>query len=751
MPNIYKIIHARGEKMEYVNLDEMVLLCSMLPVAILFSVMWIYEKDEVLGISAIGTGVCLVGIIAHVAGSRFSEVIRGIGYSIYYLGEAILLVGYFKLMLQRTNKMKEMYRYQRIFFETMGIVLLILTVSGAGLESMPMFLGIWYIGVGILFARWFKEGIINKGVFSTALILHGLIMIRLKLHIESDYKQLIVGILYSTTCVLSAIGLILIYYHTTRKQLHESLSLSDEIMHNTPNVLKKVDCEGNIIYSNKRLKNILGYEEDWIKIGQLKNYVHEKDLDHISQLIESLKPDKASAKFQLRLKHRNGYYIWMGIDVNPIFNKEGIKTGNVVCCKDITTEKITYRDLMKSQRKFYQLFQGIQDAIFIVPFSEDYVYSHFNQFNKAACDNFGYEEEECRHMRLADLDNRFLDNKDTRHGKSYEELLQILLKEQRIVYETEYRTKDGRLIPVEVVDYKFMLNNKAMIMSVVRDISERNIIKEVKALEKVKSEFLANVSHELRTPLNVIIVTLQTLELYIGDVCKEIGREDEKGKHYTEIMKQNALRLLKLVNNFMCMAKIEAGFYETNKQNYNIVSLVEDISNSVITYIEENDITFEFDTDVEEKVVACDVEMIEKIILNLISNAVKFTAPGGLLLININDKQDKVQITVTDSGVGIPKKKQKVVFERFRQADKTFTRKQEGCGIGLSLVKHFVKEHNGTIRLESEAGIGSKFTIELPAFEDENTPYLEYDFDVAGETLYRRALEFSDIINRKVE
>lgn len=751
MPNIYKIICARGGKMRYLDLYAMVLLCSMLPVVILFSVMWIYEKDEVLGISAIGTSACLLGIILHILGYKVGQGVRSIGHGIYYVGEIILLIGYFKLMMQRTHKLREIHRCQRVFLESIVVGCLIIIATGISLESIPLFIGFWYIVVGALFYKWFKEEIINKGIFSMALILHGLTMLSLGWQTESDYKGLIMGIIYSTTCTLSAIGLILIYYHTNRKQLYESFSLVDEIMHNTPNVLKKVDCEGHIIYSNKRLKSILGYEEDWIKISQLRNYVHEKDQQYINQMIESLKPDKLSAKFQFRLKHCNGYFIWMGIDINPIFNEAGIKTGNVVCCKDITTEKITYRDLMKSQRKFYQLFHGIQDAIFIVPFSEEYVYSHFNQFNKAACDNFGYEEYECKHMSLADLDNRFLDNKDTRHGKSYEELLQTLLKEQKVVYETEYRTKDGRLIPVEVVDYKFTLNNKAMIMSVVRDISERNIIKEVKALEKVKSEFLANVSHELRTPLNVIIVTLQTLELYIGDICKEIGREDESGKRYTEIMKQNALRLLKLVNNFMCMAKIEAGFYETNKQNYNIVSLVEDISSSVITYIEENDITFEFDTDVEEKVVACDVEMIEKIILNLISNAVKFTGPGGLLLININDKKDKVQITVEDSGVGIPKNKQKVVFERFRQADKTFTRKQEGCGIGLSLVKHFVKEHEGTIQLESEAGIGSKFTIELPAFEDENTPYLEYDFDVAGETLYKRALEFSDIINRKVE
>lgn len=738
--------------MDYLSLYSMILLASMISTIILFTAMWIYEKDKTLIIWLIGTSICAIGILGGLIGyySNYYDI-GFIGHWMYYIGEGILIVGCFRLIIQKTRKMKIVYSFQKIFFETLGILIFIMAITGGQLKEFTIFFGIWYIIVAIILLLYGKQHGLNKTIFGGALLAHGVMLIVINIWNKFNEVRLIIGIMYSITYVLLAIGIMLIYYYTSLRQLNESFSLVDEILHNTPYVLKKVDCEGNVIYSNNGFKCILGYDEDLVKINQLRNYVHDKDLLHIDQMIDSLKPDRGSAKFQLRLKHRNGYFIWMGIDVNPILNKEGIKIGSVVCCKDITTEKITYTDLMKSQRKFYQLFQGIQDAIFIVPFSEGYVHSHFNQFNKAACDNFGYDEYECKQMSLADLDNRFLDNKDTRQGKSYEELLQTLLKEQKIVYETDYRTKDGRLIPVEVADYKFTLNNKAMIMSVVRDISERNIIKEVKALEKVKSEFLANVSHELRTPLNVIIVTLQSLEIYIGDLCKEIGREDEKGKRYTDIMKQNALRLLKLVNNFMCMAKIEAGFYETNKQNYNIVSLVEDISNSVLPYIQENDITFEFDTDVEEKVVACDVEMIEKIILNLISNAVKFTGPGGILLINIKDKKDKVQIIVEDSGVGIPKKKQKVVFERFRQADKTFTRKQEGCGIGLSLVKHFVKEHNGTIQLESEVGIGSKFIIELPAFEDENTPYLEYDFDGAGDTVYKRALEFSDIINRKVE
>lgn len=736
--------------MEYLNLYGIAVLSSLLPIVILFSLMWAYERDKVLGVWSAGTGICLMGIAIRIIGCSINYSLCILGHATYALGEAVLLIGCFKLIIKKGVKNKKIYRLKRIFYESIGLVAIIVALTGWSLDSMNIFLGIWYLIVMIAYCGNCGCELMNKMIFSLGLIFHGIAMLTINLFEQNVYMHLLMATLYNGTCILLAIAVMLIYYCTSRKEVCESLSLADEILHNTAVILNKVDCDGHIVYSNKGLKTMLGYEDDWIEVSQLRNYIHEKDLKQMGGILESLNADKGSAKFQFRLRHHKGYFIWMGLDINPIFNSQGIKTGNVLCCRDITTEKITYQDLVKSQRKFYQLFHGIQDAIFIVPFSTDYVHSHFNQFNKAACENFGYEEDENKAMCLADLDIRFLEDKDTRQGKTYEELIEVLVNEQKVVYETEYRTKENKLIPVEVTEYKFTLNNKEMLMAVVRDISDRNLIKEVKALEKMKSEFLANVSHELRTPLNVIIVTLQSLELYISDLCEKVGCVDEKGQRYTGIMKQNALRLLKLVNNFMCMAKIESGFYETNKQNYNIVSLVEDISHSVITYIEENGITFEFDTDVEEKVVACDVEMMEKVILNLISNAVKFTAPGGILLINIKDKGDKVKIIVEDSGIGIPQNKQKVVFERFRQADKTFTRKQEGCGIGLSLVKHFIKAHDGTIQLESYEGIGSKFTIELPAFQDENVPYLEYNFDSEGEALYKRALEFSDIINRKL-
>jgi signal transduction histidine kinase len=141
---------------------------------------------------------------------------------------------------------------------------------------------------------------------------------------------------------------------------------------------------------------------------------------------------------------------------------------------------------------------------------------------------------------------------------------------------------------------------------------------------------------------------------------------------------------------------------------------------------------------------AFDVDMIERIILNLLSNAVKFTSPGGNISVNINDEDKYVNITVRDSGIGIPEDKLSIIFDRFRQVDKSLTRNTEGSGIGLNLVKSLVKLHGGEINAYSIEGTGSQFVVKLPVTlteEDEAAATI----DIPQEKVERVNIEFSDI------
>lgn len=246
-----------------------------------------------------------------------------------------------------------------------------------------------------------------------------------------------------------------------------------------------------------------------------------------------------------------------------------------------------------------------------------------------------------------------------------------------------------------------------------KEIEEKNkLIDETLAYDKLRAEFFANISHELRTPINVMYSALQLLNLELTKECESFN-ENSKLYKRMDTIKQNCFRLMRLINNLIDSTKIDSGYYKLELVKCNIVSVVENITLSVAEFVESKGLSLIFDTDVEEKLIFCDPDKIERIILNLISNSAKFTEKGGIL-VKIKDKQDHVLISVKDTGIGVPKEKINTIFQRFIQTDKKLKGEKEGSGIGLSLVNSLVAMHGGEIFLKSKAGKGSKFTIKLP-------------------------------------
>ena len=223
------------------------------------------------------------------------------------------------------------------------------------------------------------------------------------------------------------------------------------------------------------------------------------------------------------------------------------------------------------------------------------------------------------------------------------------------------KLQDGRglfsRIAVDITERKHMEELQAKIEE------EKIKLTEIKEYDMIRTEFFSNISHELRTPINVIFSALQMQEIKLKE-CTQSNTCLYAFK-YTKIMKQNCYRLLRLINNLIDITKIDSGFFEINETNHNIVSLIEDITLSVADYIEKKGLSLVFDTDVEEKIIACDPEKIERIILNLLSNAVKFTPYGGNIKVNIEDGIENICIRVKDNGRGIPAEKLNSIFERF--------------------------------------------------------------------------------------
>lgn len=272
---------------------------------------------------------------------------------------------------------------------------------------------------------------------------------------------------------------------------------------------------------------------------------------------------------------------------------------------------------------------------------------------------------------------------------------------------------------------------------------DKRLLKESSELEKLRTQFFANITHELRTPLNVILASIQLCKLYFE---KEKETHNVNMSKHLKTMKQNCYRLMRLVNNLIDTTKIDVGFLEKHAGNNNIIKIVEDITMSIQEFTQNKGINLFFEKNSEEKIIACDVDKIERIMLNLISNAIKFTDQGGSIYVKVEDRGENVVISVKDTGIGIPRDKQAAIFERFVQVEQTLTKNKDGSGIGLAMVKSFVEMHGGTITAVSEYGKGSEFIIDLPVTTIENKRDEFYLQEVETQRRIERInIEFSDI------
>jgi PAS domain S-box-containing protein len=435
----------------------------------------------------------------------------------------------------------------------------------------------------------------------------------------------------------------------------------------------------------------------------------------------------------------------------PIFSKEQVDhiieyyKGLIITLGESGVRQLKYKNsqekLQKSKEYLNKILNSVSDAILIHDF--DY---NILDVNQTAISMFGYCRDEFINMSIKNIISSNSANDYLKKG----DILNKIRNTDSTVFEVVYIDKNNNELWGEAIVHTANIDGDERVIVTVRNITKRKeaelaLQNEAFELEKLRTEFFANISHELRTPLNIILGVIKISGM---DLQKE-NIEIEKIINNINIGKQNCLRLLRLINNLIDSTKLDTGYFELNLVNCNIISIVEEITLSVAEYINSNNLTLTFDTDIEEKIIACDLDKIERIMLNVLSNAIKFTKPGGNIFVNIVDGEEFITILIEDTGVGIPKDKLDVIFDRFRQVDKSFTRNHEGSGIGLSLVKSFVEMQGGKIAVESKCGVGTKFYIKLPVKlvddnnNEENVRLL--NSNLCNNNVERISVEFSDI------
>ncbi len=231
---------------------------------------------------------------------------------------------------------------------------------------------------------------------------------------------------------------------------------------------------------------------------------------------------------------------------------------------------------------------------------------------------------------------------------------------------------------------------------------------QLEAANQHKSEFLANMSHELRTPLNAIIGFSEVL------LERMFGELNEKQNEYVDDVLSSGRHLLSLINDILDLSKIEAGRMDLELAQFDIPLAVENTITLVRERASRHGISLHREVDKRLGDFVGDERKIKQILLNLLSNAVKFTSEGGRVEVKAVMADGPVEISVSDTGIGIAPEDQEKIFEEFRQVGTDYAQKREGTGLGLTLTKKFVEIHGGKIWVKSEPGKGSTFTFTLP-------------------------------------
>ena len=274
---------------------------------------------------------------------------------------------------------------------------------------------------------------------------------------------------------------------------------------------------------------------------------------------------------------------------------------------------------------------------------------------------------------------------------------------------TVYRRETGSFAPAVVNLLKTFATQSALAIQnarLFREIEDKN--RQIEAANRHKSEFLANMSHELRTPLNAIIGFSEVLQE------KLFGELNEKQAEYTDDILTSGRHLLSLINEILDLSKVEAGRMELELAPFDLPQAIDNARTFVRERAAKHGIALDVNVDERLGDFVGDERKIKQILLNLLSNAVKFTPEGGRIGIEARQTEGSVQISVTDTGVGIVLEDQPKIFEEFRQVGGDYTQKKEGTGLGLTLAKKFVELHGGKIWVTSEPGKGSRFTFTLP-------------------------------------
>lgn len=439
------------------------------------------------------------------------------------------------------------------------------------------------------------------------------------------------------------------------------------------------DIDG-ISYINDSAMNIFNIDKnnENISFQDIKNKIDKSSIRKLNESLNIVNKGKVK-KLVNKFKTIDGMYIEF------ITTKIEVKDSDALLSivVDITDMEAALKQLEGSKKTYQALAQNLPDGIIVIDKeSKEYVYQNRSMIKilkKVKVDSI----------------NKFIND---------------YISNQYYGQTKRYEINKNYSYPIGITIKDIKEENQLMV--IIRPLEyEDRILEAIKELDlvnvqhHVKNEFLINTSKCLKDPIENII-----------SINKILEANKYKSNHvdnYNNLVKRNCYRLKRLINNMNEVVEVENGSCLTNFVYCDIIKFTKNIIRYANDYLFDKGVSINFKTDIDSSVLKVDIDKMERIILNLISNAIKFSDIKNSIDIEITKDKEYTNISIKDYGVGIPKDRLSFIFTKFGQVDKTLSRNTEGSGVGLTLVKAFVNLHGGNINVESEEGKGSKFTISL--------------------------------------
>jgi PAS domain S-box-containing protein len=469
---------------------------------------------------------------------------------------------------------------------------------------------------------------------------------------------------------------------------------------NIADVIAIIDKDGVNRFKSPNIERWFGWKPEDVVGSPAWENIHPDDLSHIQEIFASLLDDPGSAvSAESRYRCKDGSYKWMEFTATNLLHDPAIR-GVLLNYHDITGRKESEDALRESEWKFRNYIESAPSGIFILDGN-----GHLLEVNKAASALTGYSESELIGIFFSDIISTEF------RMKTYQKFIDLenngyASDEQSIV------RKDGAVIWMRIDAIRLSETRYLVFAS---DITEKKkaeySLVEAKMMaeenSRIKSEFLANMSHELRTPLTAVIGFSDILSM------QSVGELNNKQIEYVDHILRSGKHLLEVINDILDLSKIEAGKMELDCENFSVSELLAEVQRSLYPLSVRKGIDVDIMDDIQDPYIFADKLKFKQIMYNLLSNAIKFTQDNGKVKVVAIRSNNIIEISVSDTGIGIPAHRYEEIFDPFMQVDASNKRRYGGTGLGLALVRRFIEMHGGKIQVESEEGKGSTFTFSI--------------------------------------